>query len=306
MPWLAAPWRVLSAPSRARICPRLTCSAWAPGGGVESAWAVPWAGWRGVHRPGHSSVPSGPQHRSKCCLVPGCVGVQGLFFSTPIPLGTPTPLAAPPWLLAPRDRRVPVPAGTGSTVPAGGLQGRTRLLRVPWCSPQRGPGPGTYLPPFSGCRSCFLPSLPCLHTEQRGAISWGDQLRAMGQGTQAPAGEKGAHLGPPSPAGGRLWAREGHPSLPCEAWAVLPGGCRLPGCELAASAPPPCTPAGGSGGLGEQPPLGPEQAGEARGAPLASCAIGTSRTLQVRAEPLPGKWIKITPTVSGVANLRAP
>lgn len=62
MPWLAAPWRVLSAPSRAWICPRLTCSAWAPGGGMGSAWAsaVPWAGWRGVHWPGHSSVLSGP------------------------------------------------------------------------------------------------------------------------------------------------------------------------------------------------------------------------------------------------------
>lgn len=60
--------------------------------------------------------------------------------------------------------------------------------------------PETYLPPFSGCQSCFPPFLPCLHTEQRGGVS---------SALQAPRGATGGPPGIPQPSW-RLalgWAR---------------------------------------------------------------------------------------------------
>lgn len=96
----------------------------------------------------------------------------------------------------------------------------------------------THLPPFSGCRSCFPPSPPCLHTEQSS-----HQCRAMGWDAGRARGAALAVGGAPGRAG-----------------EVGPG--RFP----------------------------------ALSAPRAE--------LQVRAEPLPGKQLKITPLFLGLQNRR--
>lgn len=141
----------------------------------------------GVAPPGHGPVPPGPQCRGRRCR---CPTVRLQEPPTPIPPGT-------PWLLVLRDRGAHSP---------GGLWGHVQLRWGPWCSPD----PSPYLPPFSGCRSCFPPSRPCLHTEQRGAISGGSLGLWSWRGEGVPPVT-------PSLAGGWPWPEEGPPWPPCQA-----------------------------------------------------------------------------------------
>lgn len=134
--------------------------------------------------------------------------------------------------------------------------------------------PGQYLPPFSGCRSCFPPSLPCLHTEQRAAISSVPRGRDAGPtagGKRAPAGGSPGHGGGPIAASG-------------------PG----------APAPPPHARAGGRGRT-----RGQLRGGQGKRSPAGFlCYQPISRAAGTR-KPLPGKQLKITRPFLGLQTFAA-
>lgn len=133
--------------------------------------------------------------------------------------------------------------------------------------------PGQYLPPFSGCRSCFPPSLPCLHTEQSS-----HQLGAMGQGRWPHGGgEKGPGWGQPWPRGGPHRGER-------------PRGSRAP-------SPRPCR------GPRQDPGAAPGRAGEAEPGrlPVLSAHLARCRYSQAAA----GKAAKITRPFLGLQTFAA-
>lgn len=172
--------------------------------------------------------------------VPRCTGAGA---SDPHPTGNPVAAGA---------------EGQGCPFP-GGLRGHVQLRWGPRCSPQ----PSPYLPPFSGCQSCFPPSRPCLHTEQRGAISWGSS-RLWGWGGRGPTCD-------PQPSLGK--GPHGHRARP---------GLRSRGRRLLLNPLPARRP--GSLGVPRAAPLGPGRRGkhtEPHRLPVLAahlCAAGTCRT----------------------------
>ena len=189
-----------------------------------------------------------------------------------------------------RSPRAADSEGSGNAGPCGHGEHRAGQWAV-WCpspagasvQPAVGAQPRDILASIFRVSKLFssFSSLPAHRTERSHQL--GASAQCYRAGHPGPCGGEGGPPGNPQPG----W-EPGNGTHHCHAW---PGLCSLRDascwdvswlflCPLPTPQP---------GSLGEQPPPGPGRAGEARGALLASCAIVTFRTPQVRAELLPGK-----------------